>query len=192
MEGQTILVTGRNGVGKSTLMDLILNLYTPTEGTISRTSELNRRGAIAYVPQFPFFFDGTLGDNLTFGGAIPLDDDVDLRRICDDVVQMLGLRVLTQNIHSQIRGRYLSGGQRQRLALVRAQLSNPKLILLDEPFASLDRDSKTDFVRALNANRSAAKLVVTHTVPDSLIYDHIYCIEDNRVISAEINQRPII
>jgi ATP-binding cassette subfamily C protein LapB len=187
MEGQTILVTGRNGVGKSTLIDIILNLYTPTEGTISRASELNRRGAIAYVPQFPFFFDGTLGENLTFGGSIPLDDEVDLSRICDDVAQQLGLSVLTQNTDSQIRGRFLSGGQRQRLALVRAQLSNPKLILLDEPFASLDRDSKTDFVQALNANRGTAKLVVTHTVPDALIYDHIYCIEDQQVVSTEIH-----
>jgi len=186
-EGQTILVTGRNGVGKSTLMDLALNLYAPTEGAILRAEELSQPGAIAYVPQFPFFFDGTLQENLTFEGMIPLDYGVDLRSICEDLVPILGLGILNQNIQSQIRGRYLSGGQRQRLALVRAQLSNPKLILLDEPFTSLDKDSKTDLVQALNANRSAAKLVVTHTVPDSLIYDHIYCIEDQRVFRTEIH-----
>jgi ABC-type multidrug transport system fused ATPase/permease subunit len=153
--GRTVAVVGLTGSGKSTLATLLVRLRDPADGTISldghplpELSHAALAAAVALVPQQTFLFDDTVRDNVTLGAEIG-DDDVwaALRTAqADGFVQALPAGLDT---HVGERGTTLSGGQRQRLALARALVRRPRLLVLDDATSAVDPEVESRILAAL-------------------------------------------
>jgi ATP-binding cassette subfamily C protein CydD len=163
--GEHVALVGPSGAGKSTVLALLLRFVAPTSGGISvgdsplgETDVDDWRRQIAWVPQSPHLFAGTVADNIRLGDPTATDDAV------AEAASLAGLR-LPDGVGTVVAegGRSLSSGQRQRVALARAFLRDAPLLLLDEPTAHLDDDSADDLrerVRALMQGRTV--VVVSH------------------------------
>ncbi|MEU6851206.1 thiol reductant ABC exporter subunit CydD, partial [Actinacidiphila alni] len=158
--GETVAVTGPSGVGKTTLLNALLGFVPPAEGrilvggtdlTALDTADWHRQ--IAWVPQHPHLFAGTVADNVRL--ARPDADDAAVRAALADAGALSFVSpadLLTED------GTNLSAGQRQRVALARAFLADRPLLLLDEPTANLDGATEADVVATLH------RLTATRTV----------------------------
>jgi ATP-binding cassette subfamily B protein len=164
--GESLGVVGPSGGGKSTLLQLLLGLVEPTSGTItvggvplSTADWSSWTSRVALVPQQPTLLAGTIADNLTFLRANVTNDDMEqacrLAHLWTDVCAMPdGLLTRIGN------DRQLSGGQRQRLAIARALVGRPELLILDEPTSAADIDAETAIRDALISLQGNVTLVV--------------------------------
>lgn len=143
--GQFVALVGPSGSGKSTITQLILGFYPPSQGeiriggiTLSSLSLASVRERIAIVPQDPVLFSGGIRENLLLG--LPTATNEQLRDVCRAVNLDSFVESLPAGLDTPVgeRGLQLSGGQRQRLAIARALLSSPYLLILDEATSSLD------------------------------------------------------
>lgn len=147
--GQTVAVVGRSGSGKTTISKLLLGLYPPTEGKIlidgydiTCISLPSLRQQIGVVDQDTFLFGGTIRDNMSMANpTAKLAEVIEAARQAgaDSFIQDLPMGYETQIGEA---GGMLSGGQRQRLAIARALLGNPRLLILDEATSNLDAESE--------------------------------------------------
>lgn len=166
--GERLAIVGRNGSGKSTLLKLLAGLSTPTEGDIRlggldlQTVRLGwLRLRVGYLPQEVTLFGGSLRDNLVLGMNRP--DEARLQ----ETLQATGLDRLVaahpKGLDMPIRegGSGLSGGQRQLIAFTRLVLQQPTIWLLDEPTASLDRETEERIVALLKALPATTTLIFT-------------------------------
>lgn len=169
--GGLTAVMGRNGSGKTTLLKLILGLYKPTEGRVRIDSADISQFApedlalwIGYVPQECVLFNGTIRDNLTFGKPDATNDDIvraAMLATAHDLIISLpeGYGTLVGE-----GGSGLSAGLRQRLAIARALVGDPPMIIMDEPTSSLDRQAEEQLRAALlKLSADHTILVVTHS-----------------------------
>jgi len=147
--GETVAFVGESGAGKSTLVNLAIGYRKPASGRVLldghdlRDLDLRTyRQQIGVVPQATILFAGTLRDNLTYG--LPGIGDDALWTILEQANLSSFARELPQKLNTPLgdSGARLSGGQRQRLAIARALLRNPRLILLDEATSALDTESE--------------------------------------------------
>ncbi|MEV4213306.1 ATP-binding cassette domain-containing protein [Micromonospora sp. NPDC049662] len=168
--GELLGIGGATGGGKTTLIHLLLGLYQPRSGTVTRVrvDAGGRRTpgelSYAYVPQDPELFSGTIRDNvLAWRAGVPdraVWEALELAAVEEDVAAM-PLRLDTP-IGS--RGMHLSGGQRQRLALARAFLARPDLLVADEPTSHLDPGTEQTVLTALQM-MPGTRIVVAHSAP---------------------------
>ncbi|WP_031003185.1 thiol reductant ABC exporter subunit CydD [Streptomyces sp. NRRL F-5727] len=169
--GETVALVGPSGAGKSTLLDVVLGFAEPEEGVTVRVggvdlAELDLdawRSRIAWVPQRPYLFAGTIAENVRL--ARPEAGDEEVRRALRDAGADSFVDGLPEGAATVLGedGAGLSAGQRQRLALARAFLADRPLLLLDEPTAALDGETEAgivDAVRRLSAGRTV--LLVVH------------------------------
>ena len=160
--GTFTVIKGSSGVGKSTLVDLILGILEPDSGQIEFLGVPFGKFKASYMPQETTIINGSIVENIALG--IPLNA-VDLERV-KLVLHAAGLDDLIDQINSEstaevgITGRTLSGGQYQRIGLARALYPNPGLIILDEPTSALDQNSEEIILKALFQLRSAATIIV--------------------------------
>lgn len=147
-DGELVAITGQSGAGKSTLADLLAGLRRPDAGSlllggicIDRLAVSERRERIAYLTQRSDMFEASIADNLRI--AEPEAGAADLWRVLHSVALADWVEKLPQGLDTWIgeSGRRISGGQGRRLALARILLRTPQLVLLDEPFAGLDRST---------------------------------------------------
>ena len=190
--GETVAIVGATGAGKSTIAKLVTRLYDPTTGRVLldghdlRTVTLaSLRRQLGVIPQEPFLFSGSIRDNITF--ARPDASEADILDTCravglDDLLDRLPLGLDTA-VHE--RGVALSSGERQLLALARAFLARPRVLVLDEATSNLDLASEARIEHALDVvleGRTA--IVIAHRLATAMRADRIAVIEDGRV--AEI------
>jgi len=189
-KGKTTVFVGASGAGKTTVVDLLLRLYDPSQGRIlvdgvdlkALDLALWRR-SIAIVHQDTFLFNDTIWNNILVGR--PDADEaavIDAARLAH-VHEFVEL--LPQGYQSVIgdRGVRLSGGQRQRLALARAFVRDPEILILDEPTSALDAESDAAIQESLTRFRGDRTVViVAHRLATIRRADKIIVVEDGRVI----------
>ena len=196
--GETFALVGPTGAGKSTIAKLIIRFYDPTEGRITidgwdlRDITLSSlRNQLGVVPQEPFLFHGTIRDNVAFGlrdragseGDTQLDADIDA------ALDLVGLRRLIDSLpegaDTQVheRGVSLSAGERQLLALARAFVARPRVIVLDEATSSVDLSTEAEIEGALDLlleGRTA--VLIAHRLATAMRADRIAVIDEGGVV----------
>jgi len=184
VRGELLAVIGPSGCGKSTLLEVLAGLRPALAGSAHLIDTNGRNlwreegnwqlpiAPFGYVEQHPYIFEGTLRENLTLGNPECLSDVV-----LWNFLSRVGLQSFTDargglDHFLSDRGRNLSQGERYRIALCRALLLRRPFLLVDEPFASLDKRSVEIVVSALNTEKTETGIVVvTHFLPESLNYD---------------------
>lgn len=191
--GRVTAVVGHSGAGKTTFVDLIARFYDVAPGTIRFDGEdvrefsldsLHRRMAI--VSQDVWLLNRTIRDNLTFGLDRPADDE-ELFGALRDVLLDDFVREMTSGLDTEIgdRGVRLSGGQRQRLALARALLRDPEILILDEATSALDSVVELDVARAIQ-QRSAGRtlIIIAHRLSTIREADQILVLHEGRLVES--------
>lgn len=188
--GETLAVVGPSGAGKSTVLDLIARLYDPTDGAIffegHDVASLDRRivrSHIAYVEQDAPILSGTIRDNLTLG----ISEVDDAKLIC--MLKAFNLIDMCSESHDGLgadvgeHGVLLSGGERQRLALLRALLREPDLLLLDESTSNLDGANEELAQNLINRYAPhSARIIVAHRLSTVVDADNILVLDGGRVV----------
>jgi ABC-type multidrug transport system fused ATPase/permease subunit len=188
--GQAVALTGPSGGGKSTLLSLLLGFSEPTAGRVLvgdddlRDVDLAdwRRG-LAYVPQRPTLFRGTIADNIRLGDETADDDRVRV------AAALAGASSFVEHLPAGYEtvvgdgGRRLSSGQTRRIALARAFLRDAPLVLLDEPTADLDPESAARIAEAIERLRPGRTiLLVAHRPELAELADRVVRLEDGRIL----------
>lgn len=186
--GQMVAIVGRSGSGKSTLARLLVGLYRPTSGHIRYDgAELQSldlrslRSQMGIVMQSSYLFGGTLREVLSVADpGVPLERVIEaarLARIHDDIASM-PMAYETGVIDG---GQSFSGGQRQRLAIARALLNRPRVILLDEATSALDSQTERD-VQAAIESLGITRIVIAHRLSTVVRADQILVLEDGVIV----------
>ncbi|AIA73288.1 ABC transporter [Halomonas campaniensis] len=191
--GEKVALLGRIGCGKSSLNKLVLGFYQPTSGAvlvdgvdIRQLDPLQLRRHIGYVPQDVSLFAGTLRDNIVAGGGNDRVDDEALLR----AIEIAGLDSLVNSHPKGVdlevgeRGQALSGGQKQAVAIARAVVQDPPILLLDEPTSSMDNASEETFKANLTSVAPGKTiLVVTHRTSLLSLVDRIIVMDAGKVVA---------
>ncbi len=190
--GSTTAIVGPSGAGKSTILALIERFYDPTAGRIvvdgldvRLISRQQTRARLGYVEQDAPVLAGSIRENLLLGA--PAATDADCERVLDAVNLTPILRRDPAGLAAQVGedGILLSGGERQRLAIARALLASPDVLLLDEPTASLDGRNERALRQAITAvSRGRTVVVVAHRLATVIDSDQILVLEDGRLQAA--------
>ncbi|MCU0569398.1 MAG: ABC transporter ATP-binding protein/permease [Oculatellaceae cyanobacterium Prado106] len=188
--GQTIAIVGSTGSGKSTLVKLLLRFYEVQSGSITidgqdlRDLQLrDMRRAIGLVSQDVFLFHGTVLENITYGNpSATLKEAITAAKIAEahEFVEQLpqGYDTIVGE-----RGQKLSGGQRQRLAIARAVLKNPPILILDEATSAVDNETEAAIQRSLEQiTRNRTTIAIAHRLSTIRNADRIYVMEQGRLV----------
>lgn len=197
--GEHVAIIGRVGSGKSTLLRMILGLYQPTGGAIRidgvdirqlDPSELRRN--IGYVPQDVTLFYGTLKENILL--ASPHLDDADLLAAAEvaGLSDMVNSHPRGFDMQVGERGESLSGGQRQGVAIARAVVHNPPILLMDEPTGFMDHSSEEVLKERLRQYSSQRTLIiVTHRTSLLDLADRLIVIDGGRIVADGPKERVV-
>lgn len=192
LAGEKIALVGKSGVGKSTLLHLLLGLYPPSSGTLLidgipiEQIPLGRlREWVGLVSQETQLFSGTVLENIALGNAAP---SLPRARRCASLVcatDFIDALPLGYDTPVGERGVALSAGQRQRLSLARALYRDPKILLLDEPTSALDALTEREIATMLPRIGAGRTLVVAaHRLGTLVDFDRIYVLEKGRVVES--------
>ena len=194
-EGEFAAIVGPSGCGKSTIISLIQRFYRPDSGSISLGGDaiesLNLdwyRGLLGAVNQEPVMFAGTIRYNLQLGVERTLTD-LELEEACRQALCLDFINEMPDRFDTDLGavGKGVSGGQKQRLALARAILRNPTIILLDEATSALDSENQEKFLTALNAWREkhpCTVATVAHRLSTIVDSEMIFMCENGVVVGS--------
>lgn len=197
--GKKIALVGPSGSGKSTLASLIGRLYDPTSGAVLVNGEdlknisLPRyRSFLAYVPQQPQLFSGSIYDNITYGLGEIESSKVDL------IIDLSALRSTINNLPEGLqtrigdKGVQLSGGERQRVSIARALIRDPKLLVFDEATSSLDSENENLIKEALErVSKGRTTLIIAHRLSTVKDADLVIVLKDGEVLEQGTHEELI-
>ena len=188
--GTTVALVGPSGSGKTTLCNLVARFYTPTKGRMlldgQDTADIDLasfRRLLGVVEQDVFLFDGTVRDNIAYGRREASDDEVRAAAEAASAWSFIQKLEHKQNTLIGERGVRLSGGQKQRLAIARAILADPRILILDEATSNLDTESERLIQASLaTLMRGRTSFVIAHRLSTIRHADLIVVIEDGQIV----------
>lgn len=191
-KGTSIALVGESGSGKTTIAKLLLNFYRFEKGiiTIDNNSLLDinlsvLRERIAYIPQETFVFSGTIFDNITFGIEKPNMEEVIRCAKMAQIHEFINEQPLRYETYLDENGGNLSGGQKQRLAIARAMLKKPDILILDEATSNLDTVTEKAVQETLeNYSDGMTTIIIAHRLSTIKKCDKIYVMEKGRVVEG--------
>ena len=190
--GESFAIVGPSGSGKSTLINLILRFFDPDEGevligdqNIKKVKIVSLRESIAIVSQDTLLFHGTVCENITFGKQNATKEDI-IKSAKEagshDFIQKLPNGYDTMIGES---GANLSGGERQRIAIARAILRNPKILILDEPTSSLDSEAENKIKVTLSAiSKNRTTITIAHRLSTVINAHRIVVLDQGKIVSS--------
>ena len=198
--GERVGVIGRVGSGKSTLLRLLAGLYRPREGQIfldgvdmSAIEPADQRATIALVGQDARLFHGSLKENVAI--AAPGVDDESLLKVAEETGVVAIAAAHPHGFDRPIgeRGDTVSGGQRQAVALARALLARPKLLLLDEPTSAMDQATETEMLATIRraADEGMGLIIATHRQAALALVDRLIVVDNGRIVADGPRDRVI-
>lgn len=200
--GEIVALVGHSGAGKSTLMNLLMRFYDPTEGSIKidgqdlrdvRLDSLRRN--VAMVSQETVLFSVSILENVKYGNPQASDEDaMEACRIADLHQFVIGLPDGYETLIGED-GVKLSGGQKQRLALARALLTSPSILILDDVTSALDGETEARVQESLErVMKGRTTFIIAHRLSSVVGADRIYVINNGQIVStgthAELVQQP--
>jgi putative ABC transport system ATP-binding protein len=199
--GQQVAMVGETGSGKTTLGRLVARLADPTEGVVrlggvplTAVSNDDLRSRLVFVPQEPFLFDGTIAANLTFARPGSTYDDLVASIVAMGLEDWL--ESLPDGLHTEVgqRGAQLSAGERQLVALARASLVDPDVLVLDEATSSVDALTEVRLARALDTLAAGRTTIsIAHRLSTAARADRVLVLDHGRLVEdgphAELVER---
>lgn len=190
--GKTIAFVGSTGSGKSTLVKLLLRFYSAQSGRIlldgQSITELNLqdlRRAIGYVAQDSFLTDGTIAENIAYGLNDVSEQAIAAAADAAEATEFIQKLPLGFATRIGERGQKLSGGQRQRLALARAILKNPPILILDEATSAVDNETEAAIQRSLDViSRNRSTIIIAHRLSTIRQADCIHLMESGSIVES--------
>lgn len=188
--GETLAILGKTGSGKSTIIELISRLYDVTEGVILiddkpiKEGNLNDiRSQIGFVPQDPFLFSESIGDNIKFGKQDATEEEIINAAknavVHDNIIDF-------KNGYNTIlgeRGVTLSGGQKQRVSIARAIIKNPKILIFDDCLSAVDTETEEKILSNLEkVSKNKTTFIISHRVSSAKNADKIIVLDDGKII----------
>ncbi|MCL6613197.1 MAG: peptidase domain-containing ABC transporter [Firmicutes bacterium] len=191
-QGEKVALVGESGSGKTTLVKLLMNFYPWEKGEIlidgNNIKDINLdylREKIAFISQESFFFSGTIRDNLTLGNPhVSLEEIIEAAKLAKahDFINELPLRyntVLDEN------GANLSGGQKQRLAIARAILKKPDIIIMDEATSNLDSITEKAIEKTIHElSDGITTIIIAHRLSTVMRCDKIYVLDKGEIVES--------
>ena len=193
-KGSRIGFIGKNGSGKSTIMDIIMGLLEPTRGSflidgekVSKKIIKKWQRNVAHVPQSIFLSDASIEENIAFGISY---EEIDHLRVLN-VAKMAQIDELIQTLPGKYKsligesGDLLSGGQRQRIGIARALYNNAEVIIFDEATSSLDSKTEASVISEIaNLDKNITVLIITHRLTTLKNCDQIIKIDSGEIINV--------
>lgn len=193
----TLGIVGRTGSGKTTLVELLMRLYDPPEGTVFIGGEDVRerrlsdvRGLFGYVPQETFLFALSLSDNISFGaGDIPEER---IRHLADIAEIASEIEDFTKGFDTMVgeRGVTLSGGQKQRVAIARALAVSPRILVLDDSLSAIDTETESAILEKLKQEiQGLTNILIAHRISTVQDADLILVLDRGKLVEKGTHQQ---
>jgi ATP-binding cassette subfamily B protein len=188
--GETVAILGTTGSGKSTVANLLMRLYDPTDGSIKIDNTPLQdyhiqafRSQTGYVPQDVFLFSDSIGGNVAFGAPEMAFDKIE--QATKDADLYANILDFTEGFDTKVgeRGITLSGGQKQRLSIARAISRNPKILILDDCLSAVDTQTENTILtnlRRIMENRTS--VIISHRVSSAKLADFIVVLDNGQVV----------
>jgi ABC-type bacteriocin/lantibiotic exporter with double-glycine peptidase domain len=196
--GSSVAIVGPSGSGKTTFVDILLGVLLPDSGNITisgvapQAASENWPGAMSYVPQEVALIAGSVRDNISLG----FSDSEDRERRVQCAIQKAGISSFINSLPSGLdtqvgeRGSKLSGGQRQLIGVARALYTNPRILVLDEATSSLDAESESNLIGALNElDGQITIIMIAHRLSAIRNFQRLMYFSGGRLISSGTFQR---
>jgi ATP-binding cassette subfamily B protein/subfamily B ATP-binding cassette protein MsbA len=187
--GAAVAVLGASGAGKTTLANLLLRFTEPTRGAlyvdgmdVRFWTRASLRGKIAFVPQEPILFQGTVRENIAFGKPGASEREIEQAALAAGIHEHI--KILPEGYDTRLgnRGVLLSTGQKQRLAIARAFLRDAPILIMDEPTSALDVETESGILEALRRlTRGRTTILISHRLVTATIADRVVILRDGAV-----------
>ena len=189
---ETVVFLGANGIGKTTLLHLLMRFVDPTSGNVfldkANLNSLNLsslRRNIGFVSQDIALCNGSILDNISYGYPQASIEEIEVAATEAGAADFINALELGYDTYVGENGVLLSGGQRQRISLARALLAKPSILLLDEPTSMIDKEGKTQFQEKLKQLfMEQTVLIVTHDTELTFLADRVFTIKDGALLEV--------